>query len=91
MRCIIVGKNMYIAYVDESGDDGNPGSSESFVLTSVYMHYEAWRGNLDTITAFRLVSILSWAVQNARPGTVVRRAPTGLSPLMFTTLGLARL
>jgi len=53
MRCIIVGKNMYIAYVDESGDDGNPGSSESFVLTSVYMHYEAWRGNLDTITAFR--------------------------------------
>lgn len=35
---------MFIAYFDESGDDGYPRySSELFVLTSVYLHYSNWQ------------------------------------------------
>lgn len=35
---------MYLAYFDETGDDGYPKySSELFVLTSVYLHYQNWK------------------------------------------------
>jgi len=44
---------VYIAYFDESGDDGYPGSSQIFVLTSVYMHFQTWKENYNRLTAFR--------------------------------------
>jgi len=34
---------MYLAYFDETGDDGFPGSSNLFVLTSVYLHHQNWK------------------------------------------------
>lgn len=41
---------MYLAYLDESGDDGYPKtSSELFVLTSVYMHEMTWKLNYEKI------------------------------------------
>lgn len=45
---------MYIAYFDETGDDGYPKySSELFVLTSLYMHEEEWKNNYNMIKDFR--------------------------------------
>lgn len=44
---------MYLAYFDESGDDGLPGSSPLFVLSCVYMHHQYWKENFNRIQAFR--------------------------------------
>jgi hypothetical protein len=44
---------MYIAYFDESGDDGLPGSSPLFVLSCVYMHHQYWKENFQRIHDFR--------------------------------------
>jgi hypothetical protein len=45
---------MYIAYFDESGDDGIiNSSSEFFILTSVYMHFQSWKSNFERIHSFR--------------------------------------
>jgi len=45
---------MFIAYFDESGDDGYPRySSELFVLTSVYLHYSNWQDCYQKIYDFR--------------------------------------
>jgi hypothetical protein len=45
---------MYISYFDESGDDGYPKySSETFILTSIYMHHSKWRENYDRIYNLR--------------------------------------
>ncbi|MFQ5632874.1 MAG: DUF3800 domain-containing protein [bacterium] len=45
---------MYIAYYDESGDDGYPAySSPLFVLTSVYLHHLNWKDIYADIYAFR--------------------------------------
>ena len=44
----------YIAYFDETGDDGaNTSSSSQFVLTSIYMSADAWQINFDIIRAAR--------------------------------------
>lgn len=44
----------YIAYFDESGDDGNEsGSSDHFVLTSIYMPAKSWHSNYDKIKELR--------------------------------------
>ena len=44
----------YIAYFDETGDDGaNTLSSEEFVLTSIYMNSNSWQKNYDIIRGFR--------------------------------------
>lgn len=44
----------YIAYFDETGDDGaNTKSSDSFVLTSLYMSSESWQSNFDKIRSCR--------------------------------------
>ncbi len=44
----------YIAYFDETGDDGiSTASSSFFVLTSLYMNVESWQSNYDKIRAFR--------------------------------------
>lgn len=44
----------YIAYFDETGDDGvTTASSEFFVLTSLYMGAENWQSNFDKIKACR--------------------------------------
>ena len=40
----------YIAYFDETGDDGaNTKSSEQFVLTSAYMDANSWQNNFDIV------------------------------------------
>lgn len=44
---------MFIVYFDESGDDGWPGSSKLFVLTSLYLHHQAWKGVFDKFYSFR--------------------------------------
>ncbi|PIZ89485.1 MAG: hypothetical protein COX89_01340 [Candidatus Nealsonbacteria bacterium CG_4_10_14_0_2_um_filter_37_10] len=45
---------MYLSYFDESGDDGYPKySSELFVLTSLYLHYQKWREDFSLIREFR--------------------------------------
>lgn len=45
---------MYLAYFDESGDDGYPRySSELFVLTSAYLHHQKWQESYDLIKKFR--------------------------------------
>ena len=45
---------MYICYFDETGDDGYPQySSELFVLTSVYGHYQDWKKNYEKIHNFK--------------------------------------
>lgn len=45
---------MYIAYYDETGDDGYPEySSPIFVLTAVYMHYLDWKQAYEHIQGFR--------------------------------------
>lgn len=44
----------YIAYFDETGDDGaTTSSSEFFVLTSLYMNAEKWQNNYEHIRACR--------------------------------------
>lgn len=44
----------YIAYFDETGDDGaNTNSSNQFVLTSIYMSSEDWQDNFDKVRACR--------------------------------------
>ena len=44
----------YIAYFDESGDDGvSTSSSDFFVLTSIYMNADAWKKNYDKILECR--------------------------------------
>ena len=43
-----------IVYCDETGDDGlNTKSSDSFILTSIYMSAESWQSNYDKIKNFR--------------------------------------
>ena len=45
---------MYIAYCDETGDDGYPAySSPLFVLSTLYLHYLNWQPIFDTIHDFR--------------------------------------
>jgi hypothetical protein len=44
---------MFIAYYDEAGDDGWPGSSPIFVLTSVYLHDSQWKSTFSQIQNFR--------------------------------------
>lgn len=44
---------MYLAYFDESGDDGLPGSSPLFVLSCVYMHHQFWKENFNRAQSFR--------------------------------------
>jgi len=45
---------MYLSYFDESGDDGYPKySSELFVLTSLYIHYQKWKEDFLLIKEFR--------------------------------------
>jgi len=45
---------MYLAYFDESGDDGYPKySSELFVLTSAYLHHQKWQEIYNSIKDFR--------------------------------------
>ncbi|MBR0406491.1 MAG: DUF3800 domain-containing protein [Clostridia bacterium] len=44
----------YIAYFDETGDDGIiETSSDTFVLTSLYMSSQAWQSNFDSIKECR--------------------------------------
>ncbi len=46
--------NTKIVYCDETGDDGlNTTSSNSFILTSLYMPSESWQNNYDSIKQFR--------------------------------------
>ena len=40
-------KNVKLVYYDESGDDGNPGSSDDFVLTCIYMDTNDWQENFN--------------------------------------------
>ena len=43
-----------IVYFDETGDDGlNTKSSDTFILTSVYMPCSSWQDNYNIIRAFR--------------------------------------
>lgn len=44
----------FIAYFDETGDDGvTTASSDSFVLTSLYMSAEKWQSNFDKVRECR--------------------------------------
>lgn len=44
----------YIAYFDESGDDGLiDASSETFTLTSLYMNASSWQQNYNMVYAYR--------------------------------------
>lgn len=44
----------YIAYFDETGDDGiTTVSSDHFVLTSIYMSAESWQQNFDLMRSLR--------------------------------------
>ena len=47
--------NTHIAYFDETGDDGNKStSSETFVLTSLYMPSDKWQSNFNIMKECRL-------------------------------------
>lgn len=47
-------KENYIAYFDETGDDGNnTTSSDIFLLTSMYMPINSWQKNYDIIRELR--------------------------------------
>lgn len=47
-------KENYIAYFDETGDDGNnTDSSDTFLLTSIYMPINSWQNNYDTMVDLR--------------------------------------
>ena len=44
----------YIAYFDETGDDGaNTSSSKYFILTSIYMPVSEWQSNFNKIRAVK--------------------------------------
>ncbi|OUN89617.1 DUF3800 domain-containing protein [Blautia sp. An46] len=46
--------NTYLAYFDETGDDGiTLSSSDHFILTSLYMPTEKWQSNFDKIKQLR--------------------------------------
>ena len=46
---------MFIAYYDESGDDGFPQySSPLFVLTAIYQHYQNWKDNYEMVRDLRM-------------------------------------
>lgn len=43
-----------IVYCDETGDDGlNTSSSDTFILTSIYMPSSCWQNNYNAVKAFR--------------------------------------
>ena len=44
---------MFIVYFDETGDDGYPGSSPLFVLSSIYLHYQNWKEVFNELYNFR--------------------------------------
>ncbi len=45
---------MFLAYYDETGDDGYPKtSSPLFVLTAVYMHHQVWKENFYKVHQFK--------------------------------------
>jgi hypothetical protein len=44
---------MYLAYYDESGDDGLPGSSPLFVLTAMYIHHQNWKQSFNSFKDVR--------------------------------------
>ena len=45
---------MFIAYYDESGDDGFPNtSSPLFVLSALYQHHLNWKDNYERVKAFK--------------------------------------
>ena len=45
---------MFLAYYDESGDDGFPAySSPLFALSACYMHYQNWRDNFELVRQLR--------------------------------------
>ena len=45
---------MFLAYYDESGDDGYPStSSDLFVLTCIYMRHDHWRANFEKVQTMR--------------------------------------
>mgnify|MGYP003523055646 CR=1 FL=1 len=44
----------HIVYCDETGDDGlNTSSSDTFILTSIYMPSSEWKKNYNLIKTFR--------------------------------------
>ena len=44
----------YIAYFDETGDDGvTINSSDHFILTSLYMPAESWKQNFEKMRILR--------------------------------------
>lgn len=52
---------MYLAYYDESGDDGFPKySSNLFVLTAVYLHVRDWHSTYNQIRDFRKQLVLDY-------------------------------
>lgn len=44
---------MYLSYFDESGDDGNPGSSPLYVQTAVYVDHQHWNDTFKALCEFR--------------------------------------
>jgi hypothetical protein len=49
-----LGGGMFIAYYDESGDDGLPPySSPLFVLSAIYLHHQNWKSTFESIREFR--------------------------------------
>ncbi len=46
---------MFLAYYDESGDDGSPPQTSSplFVLTALYQHHLVWKENYERVKAFK--------------------------------------
>lgn len=47
--------SMFIAYYDESGDDGFPKySSPLFVLSALYVHYSDWKNIFENVRRFRV-------------------------------------
>ena len=44
---------MYLSYFDESGDDGNPGSSLLYVQTAIYVHHQHWNDTFEALYEFR--------------------------------------
>ncbi len=57
----------YIAYFDETGDDGvTTASSDSFVLTSLYMSADAWQSNYNKMKAIRSELTLIFSTNKRR-------------------------
>ncbi len=44
---------MYLAYYDETGDEGLPGSSPLFALTAFYLHDSHWKDVFTEVKTFR--------------------------------------